>query len=229
MKAVARELAVGDDVEAEVDLARDRRAHLRVDDLLERAVAGGARLEQARRAQQAADDLGASGLARRVHAADLLRKPDSSATGRRADYRYRPLRARRCLAAAGGRAPSRPPGRERDDLRRAARRGRRDRAPPGRPRRARRRPRGDRAGPGRGLLHRAARDPAPGGGRRPGRPAPRARASASASLEGTTEVIDGPSSRRRPPRRACATATTSTRPRSWCTPRARAGRPRRSS
>ena len=175
----ARELAVGDDVEAEVDLARrpPRGPRRR-------------RSRPARRRRRRAPRAGAAGAAgcrrpRRERAgaarshADLLRKPDSSATGRRVEYRYRPLRARGCLAAAGGRAPSRPPGRERDDLRRAARRGRRDGAPAGRPRRARRRPRGDRAGPGRGLLHRAARDPAPGGGRRPGRPAPgRARARA---------------------------------------------------
>ena len=69
MKAARRELAVGDDVEAEVGLARNGRADLRVDDLLERGVAGGTRVEEALRAQQAADHLGASGLARRVHSA----------------------------------------------------------------------------------------------------------------------------------------------------------------
>ena len=81
----AAELAVGDDVQADVDLLGDGGAHLRVDDLVQgRAVLGalgledgrmtrtvelGGRVEEALRAQQAADDLGASGLARRVHPA----------------------------------------------------------------------------------------------------------------------------------------------------------------
>jgi hypothetical protein len=63
----AAELAVADDVEAEVGLARDRRAHLLVDDPLQRGAAGGTRRQEALRAQQAADHLGASGLARRIH------------------------------------------------------------------------------------------------------------------------------------------------------------------
>jgi hypothetical protein len=51
-EGLAPELAVGDDVETEVDLARDRRADLRVDDLLKRRVPGGTRVEEALRAQR---------------------------------------------------------------------------------------------------------------------------------------------------------------------------------
>ena len=179
MKAARGELAVGDDVEAEVDLALDRRAHLGVDHV------GGAEPSPAARARAGA--AGAAGCRRPRRGrdgaarsrADLLRNPDSAATGVSVSTDTVPLRARGRLAAAGGRAPSRSPGRERADLRRPARRGRRDRAPAGRPRRARPRSRGHRAAPRRGVLHRAARRHAPGGGRRPGRPAPgRARARA---------------------------------------------------
>ena len=142
----------------------------------------GARLEQARRAQQAPDDLGASGLARRVHTADLLRKPDSSATGRSRRAATVPfVLVDAWLPRAAARHPDRPAvnamtyaellGEVDATARRLAGRGVRA---------------GDRVGialaPGEGFCIALHAMPAPGGGRRPGRPAPRgARARARAS------------------------------------------------
>jgi hypothetical protein len=45
-RSAAAELAVGDDVEAEVNLPRDGRAHLLGDDLIGRRAAGRSHLEQ---------------------------------------------------------------------------------------------------------------------------------------------------------------------------------------
>ena len=65
----ARELAVGDDVEAEVDLALDRRAHLRVDDLVQGRPSPAARASSRRGGRSRLPTTSArAGLARRAHA-----------------------------------------------------------------------------------------------------------------------------------------------------------------
>src|SRR5262249_45131488 len=99
-----RELAVGHDVEAEVDLARDGGAHLLVDGIRRRRA-----VEQARRAQQAPDDLGARWAANGGHGADLLRNPDRWATlvVRRA-VRSRAVLVDAWLPRAAARHPARP-------------------------------------------------------------------------------------------------------------------------
>ena len=190
-------------------------------------VAGGARLEQARRAQQAPHDLGASGLARRVHPPIFSGSLIVRQRGRAPTTATVPcVLVDAWLPRAAERHPDRPAvnamtyaellGEVDATARRLAGRGVRA---------------GDRVGialaPGEGFciaLHAVLRLGAVAVpvDLRLERARARARARRARWRSSTA-----PSSRRRPPRRACATATTSTRRRSWCTPRARAGRPRR--